>query len=308
MLRTAIALLILVFSGCGTTRIRKATEQLVMSDAVDRSVSRIDFRPLAGQKVYLDATYLRQVKGEGFVNAEYVISAMRQQVVAAGCLIQDTLNDADVVIEARIGALGLDDHRVTFGLPENNAISSAVALIPNAPNIPSIPEVALARRDAQEAAAKVVAFAYDKNTREAIWQSGVNYSIATAKDTWVFGVGPFQGGSIREDTKLAGSKIRFKGSLAKDTKRQDYQRPAVDYTAQIAFDKGWPTKNENGVPVPTPIDPSSAGGMEWPTEAIVENATNTPPTPAPGAATLDGPVRISELSEQEREFQKGMKR
>ncbi len=44
--------------GCGTTREYNATEQLVMSDAVDRSIASIDFRPLSGRKVYLDTSYL----------------------------------------------------------------------------------------------------------------------------------------------------------------------------------------------------------------------------------------------------------
>ena len=113
------------------------------------------------------------MKGEGFVNSEYVTSAIRQQILAAGCLIQDTPQDADIIIEARIGALGHDDHRVTFGLPENNVLSSAAALIPGAPQIPAIPEIAVARRDAREGAAKVAAFAYHRETREAVWQSGV---------------------------------------------------------------------------------------------------------------------------------------
>ena len=108
--------------GCGTTREQKATEQLVMSDAVDKSVQHIDFRPLSDQKVYLDNSYLRHVKGEGFVNSEYVTSALRQQIVAAGCLIQDSPQDADIIVEARLGVLGSDDHRVTFGLPENSAL------------------------------------------------------------------------------------------------------------------------------------------------------------------------------------------
>lgn len=83
-------------TGCGTTRQYTATEQLVMSDAVDRSIGRIDFRPLSGRRVYLDTSYLRHVKGEGFVNAEYVTSALRQQIVAAGCLIQDANSDAEI--------------------------------------------------------------------------------------------------------------------------------------------------------------------------------------------------------------------
>ena len=270
-----------------------------MSDAVDRSVSQIDFRPLSGQKVYLDTSYLRHVKGESFVNSEYVTSALRQQIVASGCLIQDTLADADVVIEARLGTLGLDDHRVTFGLPENNAISSAVSLIPNAPSIPAIPEVALARRDAQEAAAKVAAFAYNRHTRQPIWQSGVNYSLATARDTWVLGVGPFQGGSIRDDTKLAGSKIRFNVGDGIVAKQPEYARPKVDYTAEIAFDEGWPVgqprKDAAGSqPLKVPQPP---GGMEWPSEAVAENAPNA-----------EDPVRISDAAVQEKEFKKGMKR
>ncbi len=203
------ALTALLSIGCGTTREYTATEQLVMSDAVDRSIANLDFRPLSGRKVYLDTSYLRHIKGEGFVNSEYVTSALRQQIVAAGCLIQDASPDADVVIEARIGTLGADDHRVTFGVPENNMVSTTASLIPGAPNIPSIPEIAVARREAREAAAKIAAFAYDRESRRPIWQSGVNHSLATAKDTWVMGVGPFQGGTIREQTKLAGSGIRL---------------------------------------------------------------------------------------------------
>ena len=222
---------LLAVVGCGTTQEYTATEQLVMSDAVDRSIGALDFRPLAGRKVYLDTSYLRHVKGEGFVNAEYVTSALRQQVVAAGCLIQDTNQEADVVIEARIGTLGQDDHRVTFGVPENNALASAARLIPGAPNIPALPEIAVARRQAREAAAKIAAFAYDRETRRPIWQSGVNHSLATARDTWVMGVGPFQGGTIREQTKLAGSGIKFGAKSATETR----------------FQEGWPIFDHGGV-------------------------------------------------------------
>ena len=96
--------LMLLVVGCGTTRSYTATEQLVMSDAVDRSIAQLDFRPLSGSKVYLDTSYLRHVKGEGFVNAEYVTSALRQQIVAAGCLIQDANTEAEIVIEVVEGS------------------------------------------------------------------------------------------------------------------------------------------------------------------------------------------------------------
>ena len=227
-------------AGCGTTREHRATEQLVVSDAVDRSIQDMDFRPLSGRKVYLDTSYLRQVKGEGFVNAEYVISGLRQQILGAGCLIQDSSKEADVIIEARIGALGADNHLVTYGLPENNALNNAARLLPNAPALPSVPEIAVARREAREAAAKIAAFAYDRETRQPIWQSGVRHSIATAKDTWVMGIGPFQGGSIREKTKLAGSRFRFGRRSRNSSLAGDFERPPVDYSAETRFNQGWP--------------------------------------------------------------------
>jgi hypothetical protein len=247
-----IAAALLLTAGCGTTREQNATQQLVMSDAVDKSVQYIDFRPLSDQKVYLDNSYLRHVKGEGFVNSEYVTSALRQQIVAAGCLIQDSPQDADIIVEARLGVLGSDDHRVTFGLPENNAISSAISLLPDTPAVPAIPELAFARRDAREAAAKIVAFAYHRETRKPIWQSGVQHSMATARDTWVLGIGPFQSGTIRDETKLAGSRLRFGEDRQLHAPPADFERPHVDYTAQVSFQDGWPVDEgpEGGLPAP----------------------------------------------------------
>ncbi|MCM2371997.1 DUF6655 family protein [Aporhodopirellula aestuarii] len=233
------ALLALVI-GCGTTRDHQATEQLLLSDAVDRSVSTIDFRPLGGEKVFLDTSYLRSVKSDSFVNADYVTSALRQQIMAAGCLIQDSVKDADIVIEARIGTLGADDHRVTFGIPENNSIGSAASLIPSSPTITQVPEIALARRDAREGAAKIAAFAYDRETRQAIWQSGISQSRSTARDTWVMGIGPFQAGSIRSETRLAGSKLLKFGRSHTGSPPKSFDRPPVDYTAETRFDEGWP--------------------------------------------------------------------
>ena len=143
-------------------------------------------------------------------------------------------------MEGILGALGISEKA------DDNALSSAVSLIPNAPRMPSIPEIALARRDAKEAASKVAAFAYDRETRQPVWQSGVKHSVATARDTWVLGIGPFQGGSIREQTKLAGSRLKFGPRSATGSPAEFYQRPPVDYTAEVRFDKGEPIFDHGG--------------------------------------------------------------
>ncbi|MEM1070574.1 MAG: DUF6655 family protein, partial [Planctomycetota bacterium] len=105
---------------------------------------------------------------------------------------------------------------------------------------------AIARREAREAAAKIACFAYDRTTRAPIWQSGVDSAVATARDTWVFGVGPFQGGTIREQTLLAGSKIRFGEKSATGSPAKFFDRPPVDYTAETRFQTGWPVFDDGG--------------------------------------------------------------
>ena len=125
-MRIFAAIFVLVFSwlhtGCGTTTQRLATEQLLISEAVDSAISRIDFRALSGRKVYLDTTYLGQVKSVGFVNSHYIISSLRQQLTAARCLLQEDREAADIIVEARVGALGTDGHEVTYGVPQLSLI------------------------------------------------------------------------------------------------------------------------------------------------------------------------------------------
>lgn len=205
LLAAALSLL----AGCGTSKSRSATEQLLISDAVDRTVSRVDFRVLSGQTVYFDTTYIKSVKGVGFVNADYVISALRQQMVAAGCLLEEQKEDADFVVEGRLGALGTDDSEVVYGMPASTAVASAASLLPSVPAVPAIPEISIARKQDYQSAAKIGLFAYHRVTRQPVWQSGVSLARSTAKDTWIMGAGPFQTGSIYKRARFAGDPIRI---------------------------------------------------------------------------------------------------
>ncbi len=205
----ATALLLMVMSGCGTTTNRMATEQLLLSDAVDMAIDQLDFSHIAGQSVYLDTTYLRPIRGVGFVNADYVISSLRQQLIAARCKLVDDQNQAEVVVEPRMGALGTDANEIVYGIPKQQTgqLSTAAAALGQTPVIPPLPELSVARVDAQQGVAKLMVFAYDRETRRPIWQSGVAKAESTARNRWWFGAGPFQKGTIYEGTRFAGSKL-----------------------------------------------------------------------------------------------------
>lgn len=233
----------------------------MLSDAVDRSVAAIDFRALSGQTVYLDTQYLEFVKGLGFVNADYVISSLRQQMVAARCLLQDKPEDAEYIVEARIGTLGADRHEVTYGVPANNLLSTAATLMPVAPPVPTIPEISIAKRNDQQAAAKIGVFAYNRGTRQPVWQSGLSLSRSNARDAWVAGAGPFQSGSIHKGTKFAGRTLGF-SFLGGDSEAEE-REPLVAYEKEMLF-----------IQPPTPASPP-AGGSEI-QQAVAEKSDDSP--------------------------------
>ncbi len=278
LLPAVLLTIISLISGCGTTKTQEATEQMVLSSAVDNSIAAIDFRPLTGHRVYFDDKYIKNAKPSSFVNADYVISSMRQQIMAAGCLLQDSPDAAEIIIEGRIGTLGADDHRVTYGIPENNVLGVAANLVaPASGSIPALPEIAVARRDAREAAAKVAAFAYHRETRQPLWQSGISKSIATSRSTWVLGVGPFQGGSIRDSSAVARKEGRAGAGFVRNSADVNH-RPPVNYSAEMQYERGWPL---NGRPIPIPKPPAVALNLDE--HVVIEEELN----PAQGGA-VDG--------------------
>lgn len=202
-----------LMTGCGKTVQRTATEQLILSDAVDRVVRSINFTPLAGMDCYIDTTYLKpapntQDKVAQIVNSDYVVSSVRNQLMAAGCRIVLKKEEAEFIIEPRLGAMGADLHEVMYGIPSTNVLSAAATVVPASPSVPVIPEISVARRNDHIAAAKLAVFAYDAKTGLPVWQSGMSLARSEARDTWLFGIGPFRSGTIYSKPHLRSTSLR----------------------------------------------------------------------------------------------------
>jgi hypothetical protein len=242
-------------TGCGTVLQNGATEQLLASDAVDSAVSSIDFRPLSGQKVFFETRYVQNLKTIGFVSAEYIISSLRQAMVGAGVLLQDTAAQADLIVEARVGTLGSDGADMIYGLPSSNASAATAAAAAAATAMPttltSIPEISLAKKKNQLAAAKVACFAYQRESKERVWQSGLATAKSTAQDTWILGAGPFQKGSIYSKTGIAGSTLEVGGD--------GLDVPAVGFREPAVFERFARTKPKDE---PGKAEVVTAGGEE----------------------------------------------
>lgn len=240
--------------GCGKTLSNTATEQLILSDSVDRAIRGLDFTTLSGRKCYLDTGYLKTTKSPTFVNADYVTSSLRNQLISAGAILAASNKEAEVIVEPRLGVLGSNENEVTYGIPSSNLLTQAASLVPTAPPIPTIPEISLARKNDHMAATKLAVFAYDAESGHPIWQSGVATAQSNAKDTWLFGVGPFQSGSIYERPRFAGMRIKLPliGSKEAEERRQP-----VTLDEEFAFAEPLRT-----VPAPEPETRTAEGNTE----------------------------------------------
>lgn len=199
-----IAMLSSFTLGCGTTRmsdtLRTGTEQLLLSAAIDRSVNQMDFDVLAGKDVYFDHQYLKGVSDEG-----YIVSSIRQRLLAEGVFLKSLRDEATYVVEARAGAVGTNRQDVLIGIPQTSLPAGALAA-----GVPSvIPEIPFAKKTQQKGVAKIAVFAYNQVTGQALWQSGVTPITADARDTWVLGTGPYQRGSIYNGSSFLGQRMMW---------------------------------------------------------------------------------------------------
>jgi hypothetical protein len=196
-----VALLAALVVGCGAMRVsdttRTATEQMLISHSIDDTVSHLDFRHLAGKHVYLDAQYLDGVTDKG-----YLISSLRQHLLACGCLLQEERKSATYVVEARAGSVGTDRNDMLVGIPQ--------MMVPSVmPGIPGgmIPEIALAKKTNRRAVAKIAVFAYDRTSGDPVWQSGTVEAVSREQNHWLFGAGPFQRGTLIRGTEFDDQRI-----------------------------------------------------------------------------------------------------
>lgn len=263
----ALACLFLAAPGCGTTRMsdtaRTATEQLLISNAIDKSINEMDFSVLAGREVWLDATFL-----EGIVDKNYIVSSLRQQLLAYGALVKEKREEATYVVEARAGVVGTNRHEVLLGIP-----ALQVPVLAGMTGVPSqIPEIPFAKTTDQKGVAKLAVFAYNQRTGEPLWQSGAFPMISNAKDTWVLGTGPFQEGTIYDSRRFAGSRIMTPFS---QPPREPSRQPEVPVTAEAIFDERTQTASEDAPDLSQAPPEGGAPGLQQ-------------PQPAPRRATPEG--------------------
>ena len=168
-LTLALALLAGLTSGCVnkqrmTQPAQSVGEQLLLSTAIDRTLSELDMEAigrLKGFKVYLSTTYLKAL------DQEYLIGSLRDLLFSSGVLVVDDPEQAQMIVEMRSGANSLDSATVTAGIAEDQALPNPVTGAPVA-----LPELALFKKENNVSVTTVALVAYHANTRVHVFSSG----------------------------------------------------------------------------------------------------------------------------------------
>ena len=269
-----VLFLVSALTGCGTTRNtdtpRSATEQLLISKAVDETVSGLDFRALAGKTVFFDTQFLDPTVAD----RNYLISSIRQHLLASGALLQEDRNKATYVVEARAGAVGTDRNSVLLGVPQ----MAVPVIVPGQPS--QIPEIPIAKWSDQKGIAKIAVFAFNRQTGRPLLQSGTLQASSNADDTWFLGMGPFQSGNIRRGTEFAGKAIEVPFfDFSEDQMAEDHQLSIPDPTRAVTWSEPTgATKDTAAKDTPAPAAPAAAVPASPPGSQFAADRPPTPPS------------------------------
>jgi hypothetical protein len=179
-----MAALIGLAAGCTSTKqsntARTATEQLLISNAVDQSLNKVDFTPLAGSTVFVEEKYI------DCVDKGYIIGSVRHKLLQAGAMLAVKPEEADAIFELRSGGVGTDVSSSYLGVPGFTA-----------PGMIGIPDIKIVTHDTQKAVAKIGIVVYSTKSKRELGEGGVSMARADDTNSYFMGFGPRQSGTLR---------------------------------------------------------------------------------------------------------------
>ena len=210
------------FLGCASMKesdtARTGLEQLLISNAVDQSLAKVDFRPVSGAKVFLKTDLL------DCVDKNYVMLSMRSKLLANHCTLVDKAEDAEIVMEVASGGVGTDRTEMVVGTPE----------IPLG-LMGSVPKVNFYERKKAMGTAKLAIIATDAKSKQPVINSGFALARSDHQHWSVMGSGPVLSGSVANQLKEhtgSSESIMYLPSSPSSTQSQTAARGGGEYVTR----------------------------------------------------------------------------
>ena len=182
----AAATMAMLLAGCTAVHVTEpaesATEQLLITQAIDDAVSKMDVSLAAGTRIFVDTSYFDGTERDRTVLfPKYAMAAVRERFLRAGALLTEDRKAADVIVELRTGGQSVDHNSLFIGIP---AVSLPLPVPPNFYPV-TTPELALFKRDRQTGVAKLAITAYRQDTGAFASSSGPSFGSSNHTETTI---------------------------------------------------------------------------------------------------------------------------
>ncbi|MGC8539886.1 MAG: DUF6655 family protein [Phycisphaerae bacterium] len=192
---SALFLCTLIMSGgCSTLRVTQppetADEQFLLSRAASLAISKISVANLRDRLVYVSVHFVNaRIPGHNYLEAD-----LRSHLLKSGVRLTNARVKAQIVMELRVGALGINQENSLIGIPAiafgNYSSGSSFSL----PVV--LPQISILQNTTQQGYASVAYVAYWRSSGEIVASSGPFVGRTYRHDWWFLGFGPETSGNI----------------------------------------------------------------------------------------------------------------
>ncbi len=186
--------LALLSAACTTLRVTSppetADEQYLLSVAASKSIAHLTVSNLRDRRVFVDADFL----DKSIDQRNFLVADLRAHLLAGGVRLVNARAKAQIVLEVRCAALGINNQSLLVGIPPVYASSTPSSGLGYIPVL--IPEIALFKNIHQKGYASVAYVAYWRKTGDIVADSGPFVGRTYRSDWWIFGFGPQTSGNI----------------------------------------------------------------------------------------------------------------
>lgn len=184
-------------AGCASIRVtdppRTATEQFLMTAAVQRAVDQLSMEAMRDRNVFIESQYLTSTTQPTYEHS-FMLGELRARLLMAGARLANQREKATVIIEVRSGAVGIDRENFLLGIPSAYWPGSLTGGA-DAAGL-STPELSIVKSTKQKGYASVAIVAFWADTGAIIASSGPFVGRTLREDWWFFGTGPRTIGNI----------------------------------------------------------------------------------------------------------------
>ena len=186
--------LLLAAGGCATLRVTQppetADEQFLLSEAASLAISKISVANLRDRRVYVSIRFVNA----GLPGHNYLEADLRSHLLKSGVRLTNTRVKAQIVMEVRCGALGINQANSFIGIP---AIAFGGYNAGSNFDLPvALPQISILQNTTQKGYVSLGYVAYWKKTGEIVASSGPFIGKTYRHDWWFLGFGPETSGNI----------------------------------------------------------------------------------------------------------------